>query len=208
MIKNILILIACLGLYTQSSAQWTLSNSGINTSYDLRAIHFPTATVGYTGGVYAFYKTTNGGSYWTDMLSAIPTANRSIQSIHFINKDTGFVSGWSGLNSNNAPINGFILRTLNGGTSWTVVKSGAAGPVNSVKMISPTAGFAAGASSDGASNLFATTDGGATWTTVSTLPGMNIDIFDMTVSPAGAVHMCGMLKKSSFDFREILFRKA
>lgn len=208
MFKRLLILFICFGVYGQASAQWTLSNSGISTFYDLRAIHFPTAAVGYTGGAQTFYKTTNGGSNWINGLNAIPTGYRTIEGIHFINKDTGFACGWSGLNSNNAPTNGFILRTLNGGTSWTVVKSQAAGPIFSVKFISPTHGFAAGGAPDGASNLFATTDGGTTWTTVSTFTGLNLYIFDLAVTPSGVVHMCGMLQKTSTDFREILFRKA
>lgn len=208
MLKRLLMFAVITAAMVPAHAQWTLSNTGVNTFYDLTSVNFPTPSIGYVGGVYAFYKTTNGGSNWTDMLSPIPTAYRSIRGITFLNKDTGFVCGWAGLNSNNAPIQGFILKTTNGGTSWTTVKSSTPGPIYSVKFSTATNGYAAGGSSDGACNLYSTTDGGNTWTVASSFPGLNAEIFDMSMAPNGNIYMCGMLKKGSVDFYEILFKKA
>jgi photosystem II stability/assembly factor-like uncharacterized protein len=78
----------------------------------------PTQNVIYGCGIWSspayIIKSTDGGNTWSTMdLSAYANA---LVEIHFINADTGFVSGMA----NPATQGGIILYTINGGNTWTV----------------------------------------------------------------------------------------
>lgn len=141
----------------------TVSGSGD----DFRNLSFPTPNTGYISGpANAFYKTTNGGNSW----SYIPPAttgltNASIQCVHFVSSDTGFIAGsQTGVSGGGR----FIKRTTNGGSTWTDVT-----PVTiSTSTVYDMAFFQTGVGIAVATNnkAFRTTDNGLNWTAIAT-PG-------------------------------------
>jgi photosystem II stability/assembly factor-like uncharacterized protein len=79
-----------------------------------------------------------------------------LNSICFINPDTGWVVGGRFLNGNT--YEAIILRTTNGGGTWTSQLSGRFANLTSVSFVNSRMGWAAGGDS-----LLRTTNGGQTW---------------------------------------------
>jgi photosystem II stability/assembly factor-like uncharacterized protein len=81
--------------------------------YDVK---FPTPAVGYICGRNIVLKTTTGGATWSRLTSIPNLANQQISNvfthIRCVSADTLFVSGWGG-----------ILRSYDGGNSWSIVSS-------------------------------------------------------------------------------------
>lgn len=112
-----------------------------------KAGDFPKQTpkIAYAVGMAGtIIKTT--GSYWFHLSSG---TTKSLQSVFFLNADTGFVAGDSGT----------ILKTLNGGFTWLPQKSGTIQPLTSIQFINATKGYAIGLGG----TILGTKDGGATW---------------------------------------------
>lgn len=125
---------------------------------DLRGLSFPTPMTGYAVGDNIsisssnfIAKSTDGGITWnrlqTPSLTARPWA------VTFLNADTGFVGGFSGM----------LLRTTNGGASWTNVNTTSyTGNFNDIRFVNPLTGYACGTNSGG-TTVISTNDGGVTW---------------------------------------------
>ena len=99
----------------------------------------------------------------------------SVQDMHFVNLNTGFIVGTNQLPNGNA----IIAKTTNGGSSWSIVYSlpPAATPsvltFNHINFVNATVGFATGGYIDDFKGIICkTTNGGASWDTLS----HNIDI--------------------------------
>lgn len=73
----------------------------------LKDITFLDSLTGYGITNSFIIKTTNGGDNWV----IITTANLLFSKVHFINKDTGYVS--AGLNK--------LYKTYNGGINWIII---------------------------------------------------------------------------------------
>ncbi|RYD99363.1 MAG: T9SS type A sorting domain-containing protein [Sphingobacteriales bacterium] len=138
-----------------------------NTGDDFRNLSFPTANTGYISGpANAFYKTTNGGTSWSYITPATTgLTNASIQCVHFISTDTGFITG------SQVGVSGggrFIKRTTNGGTTWTDVTPAtiSTSTVYDMAFFQPGIGIAVATNN----KAFRTTDNGLSWTAVTT-PG-------------------------------------
>ncbi len=135
------------------------------TGVDFRNISFPVALTGYISGPSnALYKTTDGGSSWAYISpSATGLTNASIQCVHFINADTGFIAGSQiGVSGGGR----FIKRTTNGGNTWTDVTPAtiATSTVYDMAFFAPGVGIAVATNN----KAFRTTDNGLTWTAVTT----------------------------------------
>ncbi|MCB9231227.1 MAG: T9SS type A sorting domain-containing protein [Bacteroidia bacterium] len=106
-----------------------------------------------------FIATTDGGQTWTTV--ALPHAG-DYQSMDFVDALNGYLSGRY---SNGSVLECHVYKTTNGGQNWTDVSPNIqdAGYGNSVlRFWNPLKGnFLVG------SNQYATTDGGATWDTIS-----------------------------------------
>ena len=101
----------------------------------------------------AFFKTAStclrvGSPPWPISTPAIPAAFMSASC--FLNAETGYAVGGSGT----------ILKTINGGTTWTKLQSGTTKNLNSVKFTNPQTGYVVGDSG----TLMKTSNGGITWT--------------------------------------------
>jgi photosystem II stability/assembly factor-like uncharacterized protein len=100
-----------------------------------RSIHFTNANNGYIvgegSGGYSVYRTTNGGSSWTQ--NSI-SANGLLNAIHFMNADTGFIVGASGQ----------IYKTIHAGQSWTTNNANTTLGLNDVFCPAPGIAYAVG----------------------------------------------------------------
>ena len=109
----------------------------------------------YNGGLY---KTTDSARTWTALNS---TTTLPIRGLWFVNSQTGFAVG--GQNSCGGsgciPPGGFILKTTDGGQSWTNIYTPADKiEITSIYFVNETIGFCVGGNV-----VFKTTDGGQTW---------------------------------------------
>ena len=142
-------------------------NAVYTTTQWISYLHFPDAAHGFaTSSAGGVVRTTDSGATWT--LS--PTGQALFLSgVSFVNKDTGYVGGAGGV-TDNRYLNMILLKTADGGTSWSTVNTS----VVAVKMcfVNDSTGYLAGGDSIiindvsmTASNfrLMKTQDGGITW---------------------------------------------
>ncbi|MBI5216800.1 MAG: T9SS type A sorting domain-containing protein [Ignavibacteriae bacterium] len=116
-----------------------------NPFRDQYAISFFDSTHGVTSGRWYLYGTSNAGVSWTSTYNY----GMHIWDIHMVDSLTAFAAGYYGT----------LLKTTDGGVSWTVL-SGSPKPVNiyGVHFTDANNGLAAGMNA-----VLRTTDGGNTW---------------------------------------------
>ncbi len=145
---------------------WKALSLTERTGYDsLLGIHFINEQVGWVVGLRQgagsnvgpnrIYKTTNAGRNWTLQIptNGVPSApNAALNGVFFINDQTGWVVGEGGT----------ILKTINGGTTWTAQRSTTRITLHAVHFVNPLQGFAVGGTFESAM-ILATNDGGTTW---------------------------------------------
>jgi photosystem II stability/assembly factor-like uncharacterized protein len=95
---------------------WNISFADPLGGLNINAIFFPTQNIGYTLPSYegSVFKTTNGGTTWDSIHFAFP---EPLNSVYFLNKDTGYVAGGNGYST------GYIYKTTNGGNTWSLSES-------------------------------------------------------------------------------------
>ncbi|CAG5083774.1 YCF48-related protein [Parvicella tangerina] len=97
----------------------------------LRAIHFPTSSVGYAVGEYkTLLKTVDGGTTWQDISNTINLTD-DLNDVQFLSATTGYVVS-----------DGGIYRTTSGGSHWGYFPT--AKPVNAIHMNTTNNGYACG----------------------------------------------------------------
>jgi photosystem II stability/assembly factor-like uncharacterized protein len=139
---------------------WSLVAHGLTTKH-LYTIKFSSNLVGYAGGVgLTLLKTTDGGTTWTDIRSNLPTAlleytasSLDFYDINFTDDNNGYAVGF----------NGVVIKTTDGGATWTNYSTIGSGTYRSSDFIDSNVGFLA---SHG-NNLKITENGGATFTVIS-----------------------------------------
>lgn len=140
-------------------ATWTNVNQ--NTGNDLKTVYFISSTEGYVGGDYGVvFKTVNGGTSWTQLVSGIENMgiNYQLVGMYFTDANNGFIIGGV-VNSNQ----GLILRTTNAGASWTSQML-SNNYLASIDFINSSTGFISGGSiTANSSAILKTTDGGNSW---------------------------------------------
>ncbi|MEZ4757802.1 MAG: YCF48-related protein [Flavobacteriales bacterium] len=129
---------------------------------------------GYVNG--GCYRTTNGGSSWTQVLDG-----GNIFDIWFVNEQLGFCGGEGGT----------LARTTDGGATWEWLDSPTSASINSLFFLNDTLGFFAG--SGGAR----TTDGGETWTILNELPQFTMSIFFTDPDTGYAVQYSGYVLRTT-----------
>ncbi len=155
-----LLLAAFAGLLSLAST----SASGLPPAYDdapLHAVHFVDAKEGWAVGEQGvIWHTPDGGKNWERQISGTKSCLRSV---HFLSPYCGWAAGRTVL-PNEAGTSGIVLFTEDCGATWTERSSGVMPGLNFVKFFSETSGIACGDGSDSAaSGVFATNDGGKTW---------------------------------------------
>ena len=133
-------------------------------------IVWSTARDGSGNGTYPRFVavTTNGGANWT--AKAVPAlSNALLSDIYGINGQTAFVVTAPASGSGTA--NG-LWKTTNGGTNWTKIDGifGNSSFGNIVHFLNAQTGFVIGDPVNNKYEMYKTTDGGNTWTTLTTAP--------------------------------------
>jgi photosystem II stability/assembly factor-like uncharacterized protein len=145
------------------------------------AVHFPSIQVGYIANYWgSIAKTTDMGITWS--IISQPTSN-PIWDIHFVSDTVGYAVGGDGISS-------LILKTIDGGSNWTVQVTS---PPTSV---SPNAVFFTDANTGycGNSTIYKTSDGGGNWNSM-TLNWQITDLFFPSANIGYAVGYNGTILK-------------
>ena len=169
----------CFGMVTITD-DWSVSLLKLPGKY-FSNIFFVSELVGYVAGNSGFFKTTDGGRNWKEVITpkrnpAAPGSNQMYYGeIFFVDSDHGFTAfrdvffGPDTFESNFG--NGGILSTEDGGERWDI-KLGVMS-IASIYFTSPATGFFADISETDDNGLttltiFKTTDGGQNWKVVLT----------------------------------------
>lgn len=133
----------------------TLDYPNGDANWNFLGVFFIDNNTGFVGGGYnysgAIYKTTNGGTSWTQ----VKDVGYRVNDITFINNTTGYACA----------SNGKILKTTDSGETWEFLTSGSTANLSSISFANANTGWVAG--EDGV--ILKTTDGGQNWIT-QTLP--------------------------------------
>jgi photosystem II stability/assembly factor-like uncharacterized protein len=139
---------------TDGGNNWSVSMD--NLGYCFHSVHFPTANTGYVvGDKGTLYKTSNAGGSWTQKIIPGNVGTRNYSAVYFTSENVGFIVGGN-LTKDSIQT---ILKTSDGGDTWTVIRDNMAPMLNDIYFINSTEGYAVG--NDGTA-LF-TNDGGDTW---------------------------------------------
>ncbi len=180
------------------SAQWTqFGTPTAHTSVKpYNKIVFPTASVGYAVvGNNEISKTTDGGLTWTNVYRAYQVTGADIYSInnlHFTTADVGYAVG-----SDFFSISYIILKTTNGGSTWTPYSYQFANNVGEVRAIdfpTPSIGYAVG----DFGLFFKTTNAGTTWQESNLPQNTDLAALDFTdVNNGFVLSYTGQLSKTT-----------
>jgi photosystem II stability/assembly factor-like uncharacterized protein len=144
---------------TNGGVTWTSQSSG--ATYSLRGVFFTDANTGTAVGLFApILRTTNGGGTWTSDSSW--WTHYCLYGVSFTDANTGTIVGPGLISCNNGncdTLDAVILRTTNGGVTWTSQSSGTRTSLIAVSFTDANTGTAVG----GDGTILRTTNGGATW---------------------------------------------
>lgn len=171
--KKIAFILFSVCLLFSVSAQWN-QFPGIPSS-DILCVRATDASHYYAGLSSAILKTDDGGVNWQTILvndasgTIIPSA---ITDVYFVSPTEAVAVGWIALGNSEV-----ILRTTNGGLSWTVANlyNGGVYPREQNALDFPTLTIGYSVGSNG--RILKTTDAGATWALQTT--GITTEIFDV-----------------------------
>ncbi len=107
--KILFFLLLTFFVYRSTNAQWSYVN--YTYSMEVYGIHFINDQIGFAAGYHQVYKTTDGGSTWTEISSSV-FINGPV-GVWFMSESIGFIIG------SDAGGNPQVSKTINGGTSWT-----------------------------------------------------------------------------------------
>ena len=137
---------------TNSGLSWTISEGGTSSDTGCNSIYCTDANTCYVAGFNGgkgIYKTTNGGTIWTNIFNP---SEVNLYSVYFITASDGIAVG--GNNSIRK-----IYKTLDGGVNWNEVYTGSGRELKSVFFTDANTGYAVGATGI----ILNTSDGGAIW---------------------------------------------
>jgi len=135
---------------TNGGATWSQMTTGSSSPF--RCIWFTSPTTGYImggSGSGEILKTTNCGATW----SSTSISSSVLYGTYFTSLTNGYTVDYNGL----------VVKTINGGTSWTTISSGPTEIFADVRFINSTTGFIVGRNG----TIRKTTDSGATWVNVT-----------------------------------------
>ncbi|GEM_PF-2891958 len=165
---------------------WAPSGNLASIAFYAVAADAGDADVAYAAGGESIYKTTDGGTSWMDLLG--PESGRDVRALAV-----------DGARVLAATRDGDILRSTDGGATWTVTADGDdIGELNKSLTVDPTAGaiayagdFSLAAKTAQDSYLIKTTDGGSTWAHLPDIPGGELRAYALAVTGSGRLYAGG-----------------
>ena len=119
----------------------------------LKSICFIDTLKGFAvGDSSEILSTIDAGSHWTPV--SPPVTNRSFNGVVFLNASTGYIIGGTRDTARTT-----LLKTIDGGQNWTVLKDAPGGQLNDVIFINASEGYMVGDSA----TVLKTTNGGLNW---------------------------------------------
>ena len=151
---------------TDGGTNWTQQQQPFGTNCLLNSVYFLNENLGWTvgGGGAVILKTTDGGMNWIAQtadtnLSFIIT----LRDVYIINENVGWIVG---SNDDTIDPQGILLKTTNGGATWTNIDFGGDGSIFGIQFINQNIGcfsFKSNYGLLGWTNLYMTTNGGENW---------------------------------------------
>lgn len=132
-----------------AGSDWIDLTNNINEK--LHSVFFENNMLGWVVGKNVIYKTADGGISWQEK----KRDNSWYYDLYFADQNNGWVVG-------DSAAYGIILRTTDGGNSWTKIYKTYFGYLSSIKFASQTVGYAVGENSIVAKTI----DGGITWSDI------------------------------------------
>jgi photosystem II stability/assembly factor-like uncharacterized protein len=166
-------LVVLLSLFTYNIySQWFQQSSGITSQ--LYSVFFVNQTTGFAAGDSGkVLRTTNAGVNW--VVNTVPNNTVNYRSIYFVNQNTGYIAGRILILQPTFIAIPKIIKTTDGGISWTSVLNDSGYTLRSINFINSNTGFAAGGLfGSGPGNLLMTTNGGVSWQFSSLSTGYSI----------------------------------
>ncbi|MEJ5305262.1 MAG: YCF48-related protein [Ignavibacteria bacterium] len=149
----------------------------------LRAIAVDGDNVYVVGDAGSIYRSTNNGNTWEEKFSYIGQALEFQRRVIFLNENIGFICGGS---SSSADSLGYVLKTTDGGETWTQLPYNFKTQLYAISAPSENVIYA----SAGSSLVFKSTDGGLTWTK-STIYTTSTTLWDIQFYDENLGYACG-----------------
>ena len=160
---------------TDGGLTWTALNSGIGGVEFLDLEMFDDNTGLAVGGNGYFLRTINGGSHWDvgrlQVTGVILFRDETLHAVSLVAPDFAAAAGNDGV----------VYKSFDRGVTWqSIGYPNLSGELDimDVKFITPELGYIVGTRPGIATNLFKTTDGGATWTQLNINAGQAVDFVD------------------------------
>jgi len=165
---------------TSSGVNWIDLGQMAGTP-NLYTVYFITPSTGFAAGAGGkLFKTSDGGTSWQEIATG---TTDDIRKILFVDETTAFM----------ATAGGKILKSSDGGDTWAAT-SASDNALYSVAFISPAQGVAVGDKK----TILRTTDGGASWTTISSATtGVLYSVTYLSPSVLAAAGSSGLILRSS-----------
>ncbi len=142
-------------LNTQFLAQWIELNSGVSTKLN-SVSSIKGLTTWACGNNGTVIKSSNMGDNWSNGNQFGISANITLNHIYCINENIVFAAGNEGVVT-------YLYRTINGGTSWDLIKQQSGGKYNALHFIDQNTGILLGDPVGGRWSIWKTVNGGVNW---------------------------------------------
>lgn len=154
--------------------EWVSANKSNLTAVYYYDIKFSDKKTGWVVGGYPdtymgteheayLLKSTDSGNSWQSILNK--PIKQVLQSIHFADQKTAWISGTGGL----------ILNTTDGGNTWNTQNTGTNYSLNQIKFYNKNTGWVVGKNA----TILYTADGGSSWMPAYVNSSQNINSFDI-----------------------------
>ncbi|MFY7890380.1 MAG: YCF48-related protein [Spirosomataceae bacterium] len=156
----------------------------VSTNNSIYTTSFLNDNIGLVGSIFGVFKTTNGGTTWTQVYNNTGT----ITSIQFVTSSIVWAVGNNG--------NQFCIKSIDGGNTWTPVAVNAVGSFKKISFKDATNGIIVG----DFGLIYTTSDGGASWSLNNQFAGSNYaTILSAAFVPnSSTIGIVGAVYSSSF----------